>query len=104
VVIVSDTVVPVVSADQASLTVVESAAVTLSCAVTGDPLPVLAWTRSGSPVVTGSRYRISTDGWSLAISDVQTEDEGVYQCAGTNPGGSSSDTITVNVIGKLQAM
>ena len=96
--------VPTVSADQSSLTVVErTSAITLSCSVTGDPLPVLMWTRSGSPV-TGSRSQISTDGRSLTISDVQVDDEGVYRCAGTNPGGSSSDTVSLNVIGKTVAI
>jgi len=70
----------------------------LQCASEGNPVPVHSWARNGAPV-SGSRFQVSGDGRTLAISDCRVEDEGSYVCQAVNSVGSSSAVVTLDVQG-----
>ena len=68
------------------------ASVTLECAATGRPAPVLFWSRAGSDdaLFAGDargRFRVGADG-SLHIDACQGGDRGYYSCTAVNAVGS----------------
>ena len=110
------------------MTVVEGNSVTISCNSTGAPVPSITWMLNGQPVTFNSSETITTSETqlvrrnpndpntefipvsisstvsSLRINNAQYPDhDGNYTCTGTNDDemmSSSSDTISVQVIGK----
>ncbi|XP_076760632.1 cell adhesion molecule Dscam2 isoform X4 [Xylocopa sonorina] len=57
------------------------------CSVTGQPAPVIFWTKDGLPVREGtsSRSKITgSDGSTLRVSSVVRDDKGMYQCFAKN--------------------
>jgi len=76
----------------------EGANVTLSCNVDGNPVPIISWTRDGSPVNTSGRISISDDKKQLTITNVKRTDNGTYRCVANNSlGNVTSNAATVNV-------
>ncbi|XP_071805292.1 basement membrane-specific heparan sulfate proteoglycan core protein-like isoform X3 [Asterias amurensis] len=72
----------------------EGARAVLYCTASGDPPPVVTWTRQGGiPLPSQSRQE---NGY-LIIPDVRYEDQGVYICTATNPIGSQSGEIDIRV-------
>ena len=92
---------PQLTALEISITVVEGNRVTLTCAATGDPIPVLMWYRNGAEVPNPStpRYQLASNGSTLVVDPVQESDEGQFQCMGMNPAGVDQDTVTLTVHG-----
>ena len=79
----------------------------LSCTSRGSPPDTFKWGKDGIPIV--QSISTSTVNYSItsavfrtdySINSVTTSDSGTYTCTVTNPIGSDSETITVNVIGK----
>ncbi|RTG86750.1 hemicentin [Schistosoma bovis] len=75
---------------------------TLSCPITGQPLPNVKWYRvtgSGNiPLNFGNRYILQADN-SLLIHDVNMEDGGVFICEAVNMYGKVSHSVTVEIGG-----
>ncbi|KAH9592566.1 hypothetical protein MS3_00004447 [Schistosoma haematobium] len=75
---------------------------TLSCPITGQPLPNIKWYRvtgSGNiPLNFGNRYILQADN-SLLIHDVNMEDGGVFICEAVNMYGKVSHSVTVEIGG-----
>ncbi|CAH8597851.1 unnamed protein product [Schistosoma turkestanicum] len=75
---------------------------TLTCPVTGQPLPSVKWYRvtgSGNiPLTYGNRYNLQADN-SLLIHDVNMEDGGVFLCEAVNMYGKVSHSVTVEIGG-----
>ena len=71
----------------------------MTCIATGNPVPVLTWTRHGEQL-TESRFQVSANGSSLIVSDVRDEDEGIYVCSAANLASTHTDIVTLAVIGK----
>ncbi len=73
--------------------------VTLSCDASGNPAPVISWSRNGSPVDTSniSRISFSGDNKQLTISNVSRADSGEYRCVANNKLGNASSSATLNV-------
>ncbi|XP_076177155.1 cell adhesion molecule Dscam2 isoform X1 [Ptiloglossa arizonensis] len=57
------------------------------CSVTGQPVPVISWTKDGLPVREGASGRskiTGNDGSTLRISSIARDDKGMYQCFAKN--------------------
>lgn len=64
---------------------------TIPCSVHGTPDPYIIWYRDAANIITldDNRYRVLLNG-SLAISGVQVNDTGMYQCLASNDAGETS--------------
>ena len=90
---------PTIIPDSAVVNSLEGSSVTLTCVATGDPTPVLRWSRNGVTVTTDGRYQISGNGSVLTVQGVQETDEGEFMCHASNTAGEDSATYTLNVQG-----
>ena len=71
---------------------------TLSCKVTGNPVPTISWTRDGSPVNASGRISFQDDKKELTITNVNRTDSGEYRCVASNSlGNDTSNVVTLNV-------
>ena len=77
---------------------------TLSCTSRGSPPDTFTWRKDSGPIVQSTSITTVTYTGTSAvfcanyfINSVTTSDSGTYTCTVTNPIGSDSDTITVNV-------
>lgn len=82
--------------------VVESEGLDLPCEITGDPKPIVIWTRENSVLPEG-RSRILLDN-TLRIEDARPEDQGRYICKAHNEGGNVSVAVKLHVYGKLNLL
>jgi len=80
----------------------------LSCTSRGSPPDTFTWRKDSGPIEQSTNIARLTYTSSLAvfradysINNVTTSDSGAYTCTVTNPIGSDSETITVNVSGEL---
>ena len=80
----------------------------LSCTSQGSPPDTFTWRKDNGPVlqytnITAVDYTSTSAAFhaDYSIDRVNTTDSGTYTCNVTNPIGTASATITVNVIGKL---
>ncbi|XP_071494887.1 peroxidasin homolog [Diadema antillarum] len=89
---------PVFTQSPSDLTVVSGAMIRLPCSASGDPTPVITWTKDGIQITESAKFSISEAG-HLAIHDVGLDDEGRYECAARNTIGYASTAmeLTVNV-------
>ena len=71
----------------------------LDVRVSGIPEPEIAWIKDGRPVRTGERMHAEKMGdlYSLKISEVDIEDEGIYTCQATNEAGTASSQADLSV-------
>ena len=82
---------------------------TLSCISRDSPPDTFTWRKDNDPTVLQSTSITVVDYTSTSaafradysIDSVTTSDSGTYTCTITNPIGSDSATITVNIISKL---
>ncbi len=94
------TVSPTVTALERFVTAVEGSVVTLACTATGDPFPILTWTRNGMEINgMDGQFALESDGAVLVVQSVGVEDEGAFQCHASNVAGTAVDTVNLNVIG-----
>ncbi|XP_019848636.1 PREDICTED: phosphatidylinositol phosphatase PTPRQ-like [Amphimedon queenslandica] len=87
------------------------ATITVVCRASGKPLPALIWNKGGVPITASNVYATNTIISNTTIQSVITitninfDNEGIYQCIGTNtlPGGltSYSKSFTLTVIGLI---
>lgn len=83
-----------------SLTVLEGAPnATFTCLVRGHPPPAVTWTRQGTVLLSGHRYKVTSDGdtHSLLILNPQAEDAGDYVCHVHNTAGTVTDRCRLRV-------
>jgi len=81
--------------------------VTLSCTSQGSPPDTFTWRKDSGPIVQSTSITTVTHTDTSAvfranytINSVTTNDSGTYTCTVTNPIGSDSETITVE-LGKV---
>ena len=91
-----------------TVTVVVGSPLTLSCTSRGSPPDTFTWRKDGTPISPSPSVTTVSHTDSMAvfqsdytINSVTTSDSGTYTCTVTNPIGSDSETITVNVAGEL---
>ena len=87
-----------------TVTVVVGSPLTLSCTSRGSPPDTFTWRKDSGPIVQSTSIttvtHTNTSAVFLAnysINSITTSDSGTYKCTVTNPIGSDSETITVNV-------
>lgn len=77
---------------------------TLSCVVTGNPVPVIKWFRNDTQIVErkGTQMLQESNGSCvLTISEVYPEDAGDYTCYASSKIGEATNTVTVAIKGTL---
>ena len=80
---------------------------TLSCTSRGSPPDKFTWRKDNGPVLQSTTTPVTYNENSAvfranySIDSVTASDGGTYTCTVTNPMGTASAVITVNVIGKL---
>ncbi|XP_020608165.1 hemicentin-2-like [Orbicella faveolata] len=69
---------------------------TLSCNVTGNPVPTISWTRDRSLIDTNvnSRISFSADKKQLTIMNVNRRDSGEYRCVARNSLGNDTSNVS----------
>ncbi|XP_073900271.1 leucine-rich repeats and immunoglobulin-like domains protein 1 isoform X2 [Castor canadensis] len=73
----------------------------LECAATGHPNPQIAWQKDGGtdfPAARERRMHVMPDDDVFFITDVKTDDMGVYSCTAQNVAGSISANATLTVL------
>ena len=88
-----------------SISVVDGYNITLSCTSSGSPPDKFTWMKDGDSVVLQSTNitavehtnTIAVFNINYTITDFSISDSGTYTCNVTNPIGSNSTTITVNL-------
>ena len=87
-----------------TVTVVVGSPLTLSCTSQGSPPDTFTWRKDSGPIVQSTSITTVTHTNTSAvfradysINNVTTSDNGTYTCTVTNPIGSDSETITVNL-------
>ena len=90
-----------------TITVTVGSSFILSCTSRGSPPDTFTWRKDNGPVLQSSitpviytTYRAVFRA-DYSINSITIRDSGVYRCTVTNPIGSNSATVTVNVISKL---
>ena len=87
-----------------TVTVVVDSPLTLSCTSRGSPPDTFTFIKDGMPIIPSPSVTTVTHTDSMAVfnidytvNSVTTSDSGTYTCTVTNPIGSDSETITVNI-------
>lgn len=73
-----------------TVTVTEGDTALLTCAVTGDPLPILMWYHMGTLIAGESET-------SLTLEGVREDQEGEYECLASNLAGEDQAVVTLVV-------
>ncbi|CAH3163872.1 unnamed protein product, partial [Pocillopora meandrina] len=88
----------IVSHRQVNVTKEERSNLTLFCNATGNPAPIIFWTKDGSSLSNSSRIRFSKHNRLLTISNLNRKDSGHYRCVANNSlGNDTSNVITVDI-------
>lgn len=72
------------------VTITEGTPHTLTCTATGEPLPLITWSR-GAVI-------LSTQGTLSIQPSAHRSDAGVYTCTATNTAGSDTMDITLDIL------
>ncbi|NXE93182.1 HMCN1 protein, partial [Menura novaehollandiae] len=72
--------------------------VTLTCEVSGNPVPQITWLKDGQALAEDGDARIVSSGRFLHISNAQLLDTGRYTCLASNAAGDRSKTYSLNVL------
>ena len=87
------------------MTVKEGESTTLTCKVTGQPVPEITWYHADEPIKSDDVYKVTpgdVEGEStLEIPETFPEDSGVYSVRATNEAGTVEATAMLTVTGKL---
>ncbi|XP_077006935.1 myomesin-3 [Tamandua tetradactyla] len=80
-------------------TIMEDKTLCLTCIVSGDPTPEIAWLKNDQPVTFLDRYRMEVRGTevTITINKVSSEDSGRYGVFVKNKYGSETGQVTISV-------
>ncbi|XP_053361152.1 matrix-remodeling-associated protein 5 [Clarias gariepinus] len=92
----------IMTADSSTVTALAETNVFLRCQVSGDPKPLISWTKvsTGATIQAstkhGQRFEVLPNG-SFVIKNVQLQDRGQYLCTAQNKFGSDRMVVTLTV-------
>ncbi|MCJ8749980.1 hypothetical protein PDJAM_G00193750 [Pangasius djambal] len=72
--------------------------ITLTCEVTGNPVPEITWLKDGQPVLGEERLQVMSHGRFLHINAAEVVDTGRYSCLASNSAGDRSAHFNLNVL------
>ncbi|NXX95340.1 HMCN1 protein, partial [Centropus bengalensis] len=72
--------------------------VTLTCEVTGNPVPQIAWIKDGQSLTEDEDHKFLSSGSFLQIANAQITDTGRYTCIASNAAGDKSKSYSLNVL------
>ncbi|KFO28580.1 Hemicentin-1 [Fukomys damarensis] len=75
----------------------EKQSVTLTCEVTGNPVPEITWHKDGQLLQEDETHRIMSGGHFLQITNAQVSHTGRYVCLVSNIAGEKSKSFSLNV-------
>lgn len=73
--------------------VIEGSAARFDVQVTGNPEPEVKWLKDGKPLKENRKFRFDEDDdgkFSLFVTEVEVDDEGLYKCVAFNNNGEAS--------------
>ncbi|XP_052005514.1 vascular endothelial growth factor receptor kdr-like [Xyrauchen texanus] len=76
-----------------------SSTLTLACLAYGVPTPYITWYKDKAPVTEGPGISLKDDG-TLIIERVKKDDEGMYECHGSNSEGVAISSAVITVVGE----
>lgn len=87
------------------MTVALHQTVVLECAATGNPRPIISWSRADTKPIDVYNAKVLGSG-NLVITDVSTKHSGIYLCRATTPGTRNHTTAAANltVLGNVQSL
>jgi len=81
-----------------NLTVIKGSSVVLDCAASGNPPPIILWTKQHTDLA-GLEHSLSGGGRTLSLSNISVSHSGVYTCIADNGVGNPvTDNISVSVL------
>ncbi|KAM4861104.1 hemicentin-1 [Thomomys bottae] len=75
----------------------EKESVTLTCEVTGNPVPEITWHKDGQLLQEDGTHHIMSNGRLLQITDARVSHTGRYTCLATNTAGDKNKSFSLNV-------
>ncbi|XP_014662216.1 PREDICTED: basement membrane-specific heparan sulfate proteoglycan core protein-like [Priapulus caudatus] len=87
--------VPVVTTNVQTVEVMVGGTAVFNCEASGDPTPVISWSREGTRG--GLPRANSVSRGTLTMPNVQRSHEGVYVCSATNSAGTTDSRVTLTV-------
>uniref|UniRef100_A0A3Q0S928 Protogenin homolog b (Gallus gallus) n=1 Tax=Amphilophus citrinellus TaxID=61819 RepID=A0A3Q0S928_AMPCI len=87
---------PKIIAGPQNVTVALHQTVVLECAATGNPRPIISWSRADTKPIDVYNAKVLGNG-NLVITDVSTKHSGVYLCRATTPGTRNHTTAAANL-------
>ncbi|XP_055911049.1 basement membrane-specific heparan sulfate proteoglycan core protein isoform X7 [Eupeodes corollae] len=84
---------PTINLESPYITVDEYHPLDVDCNATGNPRPIITWTRIGEPLSRDARF----DGDRMIFSSVRKSDEGSYRCTAENSVGREDRVVAIYV-------
>uniref|UniRef100_A0A8D0V8T8 Hemicentin-1 n=1 Tax=Sus scrofa TaxID=9823 RepID=A0A8D0V8T8_PIG len=72
--------------------------VTLTCEVTGNPMPEITWQKDGQLLKEDNTHHLMSGGRFLQITNAQVSHTGRYACLASNTAGDKSKSFSLNVL------
>jgi len=95
---------PLISSDNPAVESLVGRDVTLTCVLlSGTPTPKITWTRLGELINSTADRVVHDSSGSLNVRNVSLHDEGEYVCTASNVAGTSSTSVTLDVLGMQQS-
>ncbi|XP_077013357.1 hemicentin-1 isoform X4 [Tamandua tetradactyla] len=79
------------------LKVKEKQSITLTCEVTGNPVPEITWHKDGQLLQEDEEHHIMSGGRFLEVTNAQVSHTGRYTCLASNAAGDKSKSFSLNV-------
>ncbi|XP_059001185.1 hemicentin-1 isoform X2 [Mustela lutreola] len=76
----------------------EKQSITLTCEVTGNPMPEITWHKDGQLLLEDDTHHIMSGGRFLKITNAQVSHTGRYACLASNIAGDKSKSFSLNVL------
>ena len=95
---------PYITAIKSNYTTVSGSKVTLVCMIVqpGEPRASFGWTKNGESIDSTYHVTINDSFVSITITNVTTQDTGIYTCTATGIESYHSDSIQMHVTSKVK--